>query len=461
MKQRMIRMALWGLMMWNVPMMPATANEAAAGAPDLKRKIREWRQADEGRSRDRVAIGRDLTVAKDEVVPDAVVVLGSADIQGEVTRDLVVVFGSAKLGPEAYVKGNAVVIGGSLDLDPEARIRGDRVVIGIGSLGSWGLGWMQDWFHQGFMKGRPVTPSLPWMWGLLALLSLLYAGLVVTFPATTARCVDTLVARPIPSFFSGLLAAMLLGPLVMLLIITVAGIVVIPFLGCGIFGAFVLGKAVVGRAVGGRVMGLPSHETRVGYAVGAALLGTGLLFALYTVPLLGFVAWGLVTPLGFGAVVITLLDQWTGRKDRSSSPQSGSPVTGSPVAAPAMALEVSSVSRATIGQRLVALLIDVVICGVLGRFLNFGMAWLVYHAAFWGWKGTTLGGMVMNLKGIRIDGKPMDFSVGAVRALASILSCVVLGLGYLWALWDPEGRTWHDKISGTIVVKAPNGVSLI
>jgi uncharacterized RDD family membrane protein YckC len=29
----------------------------------------------------------------------------------------------------------------------------------------------------------------------------------------------------------------------------------------------------------------------------------------------------------------------------------------------------------------------------------------------------------------------------------------VLGLGYLWAFWDPKKQTWHDMAAGTVVVK--------
>jgi uncharacterized RDD family membrane protein YckC len=39
--------------------------------------------------------------------------------------------------------------------------------------------------------------------------------------------------------------------------------------------------------------------------------------------------------------------------------------------------------------------------------------------------------------------------------LTAILSLVVLGLGALWILKDPERQAWHDKIAGTYVVKVP------
>lgn len=37
--------------------------------------------------------------------------------------------------------------------------------------------------------------------------------------------------------------------------------------------------------------------------------------------------------------------------------------------------------------------------------------------------------------------------------VASILSGNLIHLGYLWAIWDREKRTWHDHLAGTWVVK--------
>ena len=35
-----------------------------------------------------------------------------------------------------------------------------------------------------------------------------------------------------------------------------------------------------------------------------------------------------------------------------------------------------------------------------------------------------------------------------------------IGIGCLWMLQDPEKQMWHDKIAGTLVVKAPREVVL-
>jgi len=39
-----------------------------------------------------------------------------------------------------------------------------------------------------------------------------------------------------------------------------------------------------------------------------------------------------------------------------------------------------------------------------------------------------------------------------LRYLASILSALTLGIGYLMVLWDSEKRTLHDLICGTRVI---------
>jgi uncharacterized RDD family membrane protein YckC len=31
----------------------------------------------------------------------------------------------------------------------------------------------------------------------------------------------------------------------------------------------------------------------------------------------------------------------------------------------------------------------------------------------------------------------------------AIVSGFALGIGYLWAAWDPERRTWHDMVANT------------
>lgn len=61
-------------------------------------------------------------------------------------------------------------------------------------------------------------------------------------------------------------------------------------------------------------------------------------------------------------------------------------------------------------------------------------------------------------------------SDGAVPGLGRMLvretfgkfaSGFFLGLGYFWAIWDPNSQTWHDKIAGTLVVRQKQGAVLL
>ena len=89
------------------------------------------------------------------------------------------------------------------------------------------------------------------------------------------------------------------------------------------------------------------------------------------------------------------------------------------------------------------------------------LLWLVYHVAMWAWKGTTVGGIVVGIKLVRVDGRPVDVGVALVRGAASIFSALVLGLGFFWAGWNREKQSWHDKIAGTVMVAVPKGMPLL
>jgi len=125
---------------------------------------------------------------------------------------------------------------------------------------------------------------------------------------------------------------------------------------------------------------------------------------------------------------------------------------------------------AGVGGRFVALLIDGIILGVIGGVIGaiFGQSpgeagagsgiTLIIHAIYFialvsQW-GTTLGGRVMGLKIVDANGNMPSVGTAAIRWLMSLVSSAVIALGYLWALWDRNKQTWHDKVANTLVVKA-------
>ncbi len=123
--------------------------------------------------------------------------------------------------------------------------------------------------------------------------------------------------------------------------------------------------------------------------------------------------------------------------------------------------------RAGFWLRIGGLAIDGMLIGVLfggilsfhGNVVLFMLA--AYGAAMWQAKGTTIGGLVCGLQVVRLDGRPIDWATAVVRALSCFVSLVVCGLGFFWIVIDDGKQAWHDKIAGTIVIRAPKGQSLV
>jgi len=86
---------------------------------------------------------------------------------------------------------------------------------------------------------------------------------------------------------------------------------------------------------------------------------------------------------------------------------------------------------------------------------------LGYFVGMWVWRQTTIGGIVLRLRVVRLDGRPIDVGTALVRALGALFSGLALGIGYFWSGWDPEKQGWHDKIAGTVVVKVPTSQPLV
>jgi uncharacterized RDD family membrane protein YckC len=68
-------------------------------------------------------------------------------------------------------------------------------------------------------------------------------------------------------------------------------------------------------------------------------------------------------------------------------------------------------------------------------------------------RGQTVGQMALGIRVIGLDnGQPIGYGRAFIRALVSIVSALVIGLGYLWMLWDKENQCWHDKAANDVVV---------
>lgn len=458
-----------------------------------------------------VAIGSDYVVAAGERVQDAVVVGGSLTIEGEVESDavavmgdvtlagtarvegdFVVVLGSATIEPGAAVDGDLVVVAGSLDAPSGFRAGGEQVVVAAGLGAGSGFGAVAPWFREGLFWGRPFVPGLGWMWVLAALFLLLYVALNVVFAGPVRACTHVLNDKPLTAGLGGLLVLLLVGPVSIILAVSVVGLIVIPFLLCAVVLAGVFGRVAAARWIGGRIMAEQDPEDRW-QATRSVLIGAALVGAIYLVPVLGIVTWAVLGVFGIGAVAavtVTALRRENASAtasaassaappaaDAASAVAAAAPMAGAqtvedgPVAPaqadapPHAAADLSVHPRADFGSRFGALALDVLLLGISAALLNIEDGWaffliIAYHVGFWAWKGTTIGGIVCRVRVVRPDGAPVGFTEALVRGLSAIFSVAVAGLGWFWMLWDPERQTWHDKIAGTIVVRVPTSVTL-
>ncbi len=82
------------------------------------------------------------------------------------------------------------------------------------------------------------------------------------------------------------------------------------------------------------------------------------------------------------------------------------------------------------------------------------LIWALYCAILIWRFGATPGMMVMKLKAVdAASGAPLPADKAFLRSFFSLVSVGAALLGYAWALWEKEGRTWHDIIAQTRVIK--------
>ena len=76
----------------------------------------------------------------------------------------------------------------------------------------------------------------------------------------------------------------------------------------------------------------------------------------------------------------------------------------------------------------------------------------IYQAAFQSSRfQATPGMMLMNLKVVDAEGKRMTFANATGRAFGLMLSCLILGIGFLLGLFNPARQCLHDTMAKTYV----------
>jgi uncharacterized RDD family membrane protein YckC len=483
---------------------------------DLTQPIEQPEEIFRGWGRDVVRIGQDYALKQGESVHDVVVIFSPASIDGYVRGDLTVVLGTVQIGPTAVIGGSLVVIGGNVTVQPGAAVHRDLVVLGGGleaptnftpggqhvAVGATALAdrvrGVVPWITDGLLLGRPIVPHLSWVWAIVLFVFLVSLVLSLLFLDTVRTCADVVAARPFTTFLTGLLVLLLTGPVSLILAASVIGIAVVPFVLCAVVVAWIIGKVGVAVRLGDSMSGQASPATRF-QSARSFVIGFAAICLIYMVPVLGFITWALVGVTGLGAAALAFTSAY--RRENPARPKPAAPpppppplpraydpvdlsgpapvfsddtpraaslpngaAIAAPYVAPGVATNLLAFPKAGFFERAAAFGLDfvfiLILCGILDLLDHNGpgpliFALLTYHIGFWAWKGTTFGGIVCQLRVVRLDGSPMRFVDALVRGIASLFSLAVAGLGCFWILKDEERQAWHDKIAGTYVVTVP------
>ncbi len=427
-----------------------------------------------------------VTIAGNSIVEgrvdgDMVTIWGDSTVTGYVDDDFVVILGSAELGPDAVLDGDAVVIGGKFTVHPNAKIDGQRVSIPLYFAGMPGkFKEVREFIRECVFLARPISPHVTFTLYLAGIFLLFYILLAVIFPKPLQRTHRALEDKPLQSFLVGTLVYAS-GPLFLLLMaISVIGLVLVPFVKLAVLALAFFGKAVVFFYMGKQIA-RAIHQPVLENAILSIILGAIIVYALYMIPFFGFFLWLVLSTLGLGAVCIAIgnsISKWkaAGQAGPPVSAVESSPQVTSESGASASHLQEPVQPGASLGQvdsatavlfrkvgfwwRTLATLIDLILIGALVLLLDITMFLIplfAYFIVFWGWKGSTLGGMALGIRVQKISGEPLDWSTAVIRSLSATVSLLPCFLGFFWAAWDPENQSWHDKIAGTTAVRIPRG----
>ncbi|MBI4051054.1 MAG: RDD family protein [Elusimicrobia bacterium] len=123
-------------------------------------------------------------------------------------------------------------------------------------------------------------------------------------------------------------------------------------------------------------------------------------------------------------------------------------------------------SRARFSERFLAYVIDGMLF-IFGYYLTLHRVpypeffwrglWLflyiLYQAVLNSGGRVSLGKALLGIRVADLEGGPLSFPRGFLRALGYFLSTLFFNLGYVWAFFHPKKRAWHDLLAGSQVLE--------
>ncbi len=273
--------------------------------------------------------------------------LGNVSVDGDVGEDVVAVLGNVELGTRTpHIHGQVVSVLGVVTQDPAAVVDGSvqripaRAFHRLAGHPHLGGSWADDGSSAGIRDTACTGCG-----GLSLTLLAFYVILNLLFRDAAETCIATLNEHPGESLVTAILAVMLTPLMLLLLVITVVGIPIIPIFLIALFLAGVFGKATVLGWIGGRCLGMRAGHAAVHPAL-ATLVGGLIVMLGYMIPVLGFMLFIVLSMIGYGAVLYTLLNRFRQRRANGTVPPgpapSGTAPPGTPGFAPSAAADATA-----------------------------------------------------------------------------------------------------------------------
>lgn len=81
--------------------------------------------------------------------------------------------------------------------------------------------------------------------------------------------------------------------------------------------------------------------------------------------------------------------------------------------------------------------------------------WWAYFAVCWRMGGQTVGMRAWRVRLVTENGDYIGWTGSALRFFVAAVSAAAAGMGFLWSLFDPHRRAWHDMATATRLVVIP------
>ena len=243
--------------------------------------------------------GEDVDLPRDQIAEEIVVIGGDVLIGGEVRKDVVVIGGDIILKSTSIVGGNVVDVGGSIEREEGAQIKGEEISLSA--------------IRLEFLKSlSKISIDMKSLWGWLRLIWLLGVAIIVVIlilalPRPVEDTLQALNRDPLRAFLVGLIAFVALIPLTILLLLSLIGILLIPLLFLIILGLSIFGVASVSLLIGRRIR-IAFNIERLSSAW-EVLIGLAFIYLLQIIPLIGGIAYFLISLLGLGGIITIILER--------------------------------------------------------------------------------------------------------------------------------------------------------